>query len=95
MYCFFCTAANDSVCFLSVAAAVDVHSVQTWYSTAPLGEIQDCFLRLGEVAKATSTEEADRIFADIVSDLKELTGDVEGMGKYMILVRLCLHCSQP
>ena len=62
--------------------------VQTWYSTAPLGEIQDCFLRLGEVAKATSTEEADRIFADIVSDLKELTGDVEGMGKYMILVRL-------
>ena len=69
--------------------------VQTWYSTAPLGEIQDCFLRLGGVAKATSTEEADRIFAGIVSDLKELTGDVEGMGKYMILVRLCLHCSQP
>ena len=72
-----------------------VLGVQTWYSTAPLGEIQHCFFRLGDIAKATSTEEADKIFAGIVSDLKELTGDVEGMGKYMILVRLCLHCSQP
>ena len=61
--------------------------VQTWYASAPLRKIEDCFLRLGDVAQAPSTKDADRLFASIFADLKDLTGDVDGMGKYMILVR--------